>query len=95
MLSQKLACLVLAPLCYATLKKSAVLFYYISLGVIKSGCNRSDNKIQSSELEPVIIVACTPCTCQNVYDLKHLFHPSEGTVSGLCFYYDIVNINSL
>jgi hypothetical protein len=26
----------------------------LCLSVIKSGCNRSENKIQSSELEPVI-----------------------------------------
>jgi hypothetical protein len=36
----------------------------LRLIVIKSGCNRSDNNIQSSELEPIIIVTCIPYTAQ-------------------------------
>jgi hypothetical protein len=34
----------------------------LGLSVIKRGCNRSANKIPSSELEPVIIVTCTHLT---------------------------------
>jgi hypothetical protein len=37
------------------------------LSVIKRGCNRTANKIQSPELEPVIYVMCTPRTRHNTY----------------------------
>jgi hypothetical protein len=36
------------------------------LSVIKSGCNERANKIQSSKLEPVIIVTCTLRTRNNI-----------------------------
>jgi hypothetical protein len=37
--------------------------------IIKSGCNRSDNKIQSSEIEPIILPCVNPPpfhTCRNM-----------------------------
>jgi hypothetical protein len=41
---------------------------YVS--VIKTGCNRSANTIQSSELEPVIYVICTTLHVTILYEIN-------------------------
>jgi hypothetical protein len=48
------------PSAYGTVDCKSVWNGYSAVSVITRGCNQCANKIQSSELEPVINITCTP-----------------------------------